>query len=113
MKTLPWRLMTSPPQNILILMGRSVPEIKIQNTIVNGITITSANDAPERDPKSFVLSGSNDGEIFVKIASGSIPISRGRGKLKTMRFPNGKVLRITGSFFRNWSGEGNILHANR
>ena len=83
-------------------------EIKVQNTIVNGITITSANDAPERDPKSFVLSGSNDGKSFVEIASGSIPVSRGRGKLKTMRFPNGKSFANYRVVFPELVGDGKI-----
>ena len=83
-------------------------EIKVQNTIVNGITITSANDAPERDPKSFVLSGSNDGKSFVEIASGSIPVSRGRGKLKTMRFPNGKSFSTYRVVFPELVGDGKI-----
>ena len=83
-------------------------EIKVQNTIVNGITITSANDAPERDPKSFVLSGSNDGKSFVEIASGSIPVSRGRGKLKTMRFPNGKSFSNYRVVFPELVGDGKI-----
>ena len=83
-------------------------EIKIQNAIVNGITITSANDAPERDPKSFVLSGSNDGKSFVEIASGSIPVSRGRGKLKTMRFPNGKSFSTYRVVFPELAGDGKI-----
>jgi len=30
--------------------------------VVTGLRLTSANDAPERDPTSFVLSGSNDGQ---------------------------------------------------
>ena len=83
-------------------------EIKVQNTIVNGITITSANDAPERDPKSFVLSGSNDGKNFTQIGSGSIPVSRGRGKLKTMRFPNGKSFSTYRVVFPELVGDGKI-----
>jgi hypothetical protein len=83
-------------------------EIKVQNTIVNGITITSANDAPERDPKRFVLSGSNDGKNFTQIASGSIPVSRGRGKLKTMRFPNGKSFSTYRVVFPELVGDGKI-----
>ena len=83
-------------------------EIKVQNTILNGITITSANDAPERDPKIFVLSGSNDGKSFVEIASGSIPASRGRGKLKTMRFPNGKSFSTYRVVFPKLVGDGKI-----
>src|SRR5688572_18285968 len=42
-------------------------------TVVQCLTLTSANDAPERDPSSYVLSGSYDGSNFVQIASGSVP----------------------------------------
>ena len=83
-------------------------EIKIQNAIVNGITITSGNDAPERDPKSFVLTGSNNGKNFTQIASGTIPVSRGRGKLKTMRFKNGKSFSHYRVVFPELVGEGKI-----
>ncbi|HXJ61444.1 MAG TPA: CotH kinase family protein [Verrucomicrobiae bacterium] len=43
------------------------------DTVVQGLRFTSANDAPERDPTSFVLSGSRDGTTFTEIARGSIP----------------------------------------
>lgn len=43
------------------------------DTVVVGLRLTSANDAPERDPTSFVLSGSHDGNVFTEIARGSIP----------------------------------------
>lgn len=42
-------------------------------SVVTGLCLTSANDAPERDPTSFVLSGSTDGRSFVEIARGSVP----------------------------------------
>jgi len=42
-------------------------------TIVNGLTLTSANDAPERDPASYRLEGSYDGATFTTIRSGSVP----------------------------------------
>ena len=42
-------------------------------SVVTGLRLTSANDAPERDPTSFVLSGSTDGRSFVEIARGSVP----------------------------------------
>lgn len=38
-----------------------------QRSAVNGYTITSANDAPERDPYSWTLSGSNDGVNFTVV----------------------------------------------
>src|SRR5262249_16627640 len=42
-------------------------------TIVSGLTLTSANDAVERDPTSFLLEGSYDGTTFTQIASNSVP----------------------------------------
>jgi len=42
-------------------------------SVVTGLRLTSANDAPERDPTSFLLLGSNDGHTFVEIAAGSVP----------------------------------------
>ena len=41
-----------------------------QKQIVSGLAITSANDAPERDPENFSLLGSNDGgETWVEVAA--------------------------------------------
>jgi hypothetical protein len=45
----------------------------VGSTVVIGLRFTSANDAPERDPVSFTLEGSNDGSTFTAIASGAIP----------------------------------------
>src|SRR5678809_1121886 len=42
-------------------------------TVVSGLTLTSANDAPERDPASYELSGSYDGTNFTVISSGTVP----------------------------------------
>lgn len=39
----------------------SIPEAKA----INGYSITSANDAPNRDPNTWTLEGSNDGETWV------------------------------------------------
>jgi len=43
-------------------------------TVVTGLTLTTANDSPERDPVAFELSGSNDGidGSYTLIASGDI-----------------------------------------
>jgi hypothetical protein len=41
--------------------------------IVSGIALTSAHDAPERDPGTYTLSGSNDGSTWTDIASGDVP----------------------------------------
>lgn len=47
-------------------------------TVVAGLRLTSANDAPERDPTSYVLSGSDDGRVFYEIARGALPNFSGR-----------------------------------
>ncbi|HBF02458.1 MAG TPA: hypothetical protein DDW77_04800, partial [Verrucomicrobiales bacterium] len=38
-------------------------------TVVKGLSLTSANDAPDRDPMTYLLEGSYDGENFVEISS--------------------------------------------
>src|SRR5438270_10142838 len=44
----------------------------VGDTIVSGISLTSANDAADRDPTSYVLTGANDGSNYVSISSGSV-----------------------------------------
>ncbi len=46
---------------------------RVGGTIVIGLSFTSANDAPERDPASYVLTGSEDAVNFVPISSGNVP----------------------------------------
>src|SRR5437016_8295097 len=41
-------------------------------TIVTGLTLTSANDAADRDPTTYTLAGSFDGTTYFPIASGSV-----------------------------------------
>ncbi len=57
-------------------------------TIVSGITLTSANDAPERDPASYTLEGSYDGTTFTMIASGTVPAFADRYTTQTIFFTN-------------------------
>lgn len=46
----------------------------IGETIINGLKLTSANDAPERDPASYVLSGGPSlAGPWTLISSGSVP----------------------------------------
>lgn len=45
----------------------------VGETVVVGLRLTSANDAPDRDPTSFVLSGSRDGNAFTEVARGAVP----------------------------------------
>ncbi|MFO1499610.1 MAG: CHRD domain-containing protein [Verrucomicrobiota bacterium] len=57
-------------------------------SIVNGIAFTSANDAPERDPASYKLEGSNDGTNFVAISEGTVPPFSGRFIRQEILFTN-------------------------
>ena len=41
--------------------------------VVGGLSLTSAEDVPGRDPLSYLLEGSNDGKSFVIISEGSVP----------------------------------------
>ena len=56
---------------------------------MTGLGLTSANDAPDRDPTSFVLSGSNDGgATFTEIASGDVPAFGDRFERRVVEFAN-------------------------
>jgi hypothetical protein len=58
-------------------------------TIVSGLTLTSANDAPDRDPADYTLEGSYDGVTFTAISSGAVPSFGTTRFLKnTVLFPN-------------------------
>ena len=41
--------------------------------VVGGLTLTSAEDAPGRDPLFYLLEGSNDGKKFTIISEGAVP----------------------------------------
>ena len=57
--------------------------------VVTGLGLTSANDAPDRDPASFVLSGSNDGgATFTEIASGDVAAFGARFERQEVSFAN-------------------------
>jgi hypothetical protein len=57
--------------------------------VVSGLGLTSANDAADRDPATFVLSGSNDGgATFTEIASGDVPAFNDRFERQEVFFAN-------------------------
>ena len=57
--------------------------------VVTGLALTSANDAPDRDPATFILSGSNDdGATFAEIASGDVPEFTERFERQAVSFEN-------------------------
>jgi uncharacterized repeat protein (TIGR02543 family) len=51
---------------------------KVGATVVVGLGLTSANDCPERDPASYRLEGSHNGQTFTEVASGTVPVFAGR-----------------------------------
>jgi len=63
-------------------------------SIVTGLSLTSANDAPERDPASYKLEGSNDGTTFTVIAQGSVPAFTARFQRQEVAFANNTVYSI-------------------
>ncbi len=56
--------------------------------IVRGLAIITANDAPERDPTSFILEGSDDGVVFTTIASGALNPPTARFAINQVGFSN-------------------------
>ena len=67
----------------------------IGRTLVTGMTIQSANDGPERDPKRVLLEGSNDATIsaynsgtWVPIVTNDVPLFTGRFQTQTILFDN-------------------------
>jgi hypothetical protein len=58
------------------------------SSVVTGLRLTSANDAPDRDPTSFVLSGSQDASTFTEIARGAIPNFTNRFTTVSVSFSN-------------------------
>jgi hypothetical protein len=57
-------------------------------TVATAIRLVSANDAPERDPASYLLEGSNDLKTFTKIATGTIPAFSARFSTNSVGFSN-------------------------
>ena len=60
----------------------------VGQTVVVGLRLSSANDAPERDPTSYVLEGSVNGSTFTEIASGPVPQFSSRFETIEIEFEN-------------------------
>ena len=60
----------------------------VGSTIVTSITLKSAANAPERDPASYILSGSNNGTAFTEIARANVPPFAARNTVQTFSFTN-------------------------
>ncbi|MEM7385935.1 MAG: lamin tail domain-containing protein, partial [Verrucomicrobiota bacterium] len=57
-------------------------------TVVSGLRLTSANDAPERDPSRYELFGSTDGITYTEIASANLPLFVDRFQTIEQSFAN-------------------------
>ncbi len=57
--------------------------------IVSSYTLDSANDAPERDPRDWTLSGSNDGVTFVPLDTRSNEVFSERFQTRSFNVVNG------------------------
>ena len=56
--------------------------------IVNGISLTSAEDHPGRDPKTYKLEGSTDHKTFTLISEGDVPSFTKRKQKREILFEN-------------------------
>ena len=75
-----------------------------QRHIVTKYSLTSGNDASERDPKSWVLEGSNDGVTWVEIDRKSNQNFANRGERKVVVFSNEEAYSRYRFQFQNTSG---------
>jgi hypothetical protein len=57
-------------------------------SVVTGLALTSANDAPERDPLDYKVEGSNDGTTFTVISEGAVPAFAKRFTRQVISFSN-------------------------
>jgi hypothetical protein len=57
-------------------------------SIANQFHITTANDAPGRDPVDFAVDGSPDGVTWTNLGSGAIPCTTARRFTRTINFTN-------------------------
>ena len=56
--------------------------------VASSISITTANDSPNRDPQNYTIYGSNNGTDFIQIATGTIPCITTRFNERTFTFTN-------------------------
>ena len=84
-----------------------------EKQIINSFTLTSANDAPSRNPTMYILSGSNDDELYTVISSGNIVDPNYLNEIsvneKLLNSEITRVLYLTGS---SLSSSGNITPIN-
>ncbi|WP_289053587.1 discoidin domain-containing protein [Carboxylicivirga marina] len=65
-----------------------VLDLNESNVVATTLRLTTANDTWERDPLSFIISGSTDGDNFVQIATNTIPEQHLRIHTRDFAFSN-------------------------
>ncbi len=75
----------------------------------SSISITTANDSPNRDPQNYTVSGSNNGTDFTQIASGSIPCVGTRFHQRTFNFTNSTYYQYYRINFTTQCGSDNSI----
>ncbi|MGH1388396.1 HYR domain-containing protein [Kordia sp.] len=68
-------------------IGFEVDLLGVSATAI-AMEFVTANDAPERDPTNYEISGSNDGMTYTSIATGSLPCVSTRFFSRTFSFTN-------------------------
>ncbi len=72
--------------------GRVWMQFEFKEPVVSGVyTLTSANDAPERDPKAWTFEGSDNGSTWVELDRRSNFFFEERYQTKVFRFTNTKA----------------------
>lgn len=77
--------------------------------IVRAIRLTSANDAPERDPASYLIEGSNNGNDWKTIARGVIEPFAGRHTVRADGFENAEAYSSYRVLFPTVRGDGSPM----
>lgn len=72
--------------------------------VITGYTITSANDVPSRDPKSWVLQGSNDGITWQSLNAQTKQVFTNRYQTKAYHFSNNQAFTHIRLFFQANNG---------
>ncbi len=82
------------------------------NSIASQIEFTTANDAPGRDPQNYTIYGSNDGQGFTSITTGTIPCITTRQFTRTISFSNSNSYSHYRIVFTNLCGPENSLQVS-
>jgi len=77
--------------------------------IANTLEITTANDSPNRDPRNYQVLGSNDGNSYTNIASGSITCNSTRFNKRSYTFSNTNAYKYYRIIYTSQCGSDNSI----